>query len=480
MVFSSLIFLFGFLPLFLLAYFLTPRRFRNATALLGSYLFYAWGAPQFVFISIAASIFDYFIGHAIHKNHHRPATKRAWLVFSLLMNVGLLGYYKYSNFFVDQTNVLLHTFGATPIPWAHVILPIGISFFTFQEMSYIIDVYWGKVQPAKRFVDFAMYLMLFPQLIAGPIVRYIDIAKQITSRDHSIARFSEGVMRFVTGLAKKVLIANTMAQTADIIFSFHYPTMPPMYAWLGVVCYALQIYFDFSGYSDMAIGLGKMLGFDFLENFNYPYIARSMTDFWRRWHISLSTWMKEYVYIPLGGNRVSHARQYVNLFVTFLISGFWHGASWTFLAWGAYNGFFLVLDKVFAHRRIPTLPKYLAIPVTFIVICVGWVIFRVETLGGAWTYLTRMFAVLDFGSVGSNILFTNVISHKGIALLIVAAIVSTVPGTIWFDTIRKHIQRTWSATCRFGFQTLVGSALFTLSILELSNAHFNPFIYFRF
>lgn len=468
MVFSSLIFVFGFLPLFLAAYYLTPQRFKNITALAGSYLFYAWGAPGFVFVLVATAFIDYSISKAFYHQRVTAKKRKMLLILSLLMNLGLLGYFKYSNFFVQQINTALSLFGINSIPWSTVVLPIGISFFTFQEMSYILDVYWRNVKPARAFTDFAMYLVLFPQLIAGPIVRYIDVAQQVRHRSHTADKMFQGIYRFSVGLGKKVLIANTLGEVADTVFGLSFHSLSTPYAWVGILCYTFQIYFDFSGYSDMAIGLGKMIGFDYMENFNLPYISQNFTEFWRRWHISLSTWMREYVYIPLGGNRVKRSRMYMNLAITFLLSGFWHGAGWSFVVWGAYHGCFIIFDKIFWSRASQKLPRAVNVFLTFFFINVSWVFFRSNTLVDAGRYLSIM-----FGWVGNRLIWTQIMSLHAVTILCIAAVICFAP-LLAIRPIRVN------ARAKTVAQGAISFSLFLLSVASLANNNFNPFIYFRF
>ena len=322
MVFSSLTFLFLFLPLMLAAYYACPARHRNLVALLASALFYAWGAPRFVIVLFVSGLIDYVLSRELPGDRGTPGRRKGVLALAVVLNIALLLYFKYANFFVAEMNAMLARFGGGAVPWAAVALPIGISFFTFQKVSYLVDVYRGVAQPARNALDYLLYVVLFPQLIAGPIVRYHDVARQLEERDYTRERFFMGILRFSQGLGKKVLVANTMAELADAAFNAAPAGLTCGQAWLGVLAYAFQIYFDFSGYSDMAIGLGRLLGIEFLENFNRPYISRSITEFWRRWHISLSNWMREYLYIPLGGNRRGAVRTYFNLWIVFLISGF--------------------------------------------------------------------------------------------------------------------------------------------------------------
>ncbi len=387
MAFSSILFLFGFLPLVLGVYYLVPDRFRNAVALVASLTFYAWGAPQFVLVLIGSSWLDYVLAGSMRSTSDAIKSKRL-LAVAVGLNVALLVYCKYMNFFVEQANAIAATTGLGQLTWTSIVLPIGISFFTFQKISYLVDVYRRQAQPAGSFGQYLLYVVLFPQLIAGPIVRYHDVASQIRKRSHSDEQFLVGTWRFTIGLAKKVLIADTLAVVADAAFGATADTaadparLSCAAAWVAAVCYAMQLYYDFSGYSDMAIGLGKMLGFDFLENFNQPYISKSVTEFWRRWHISLSNWMREYLYVPLGGNRVPRWRMYANLWIVFLVSGFWHGASWNFVIWGAIHGGLLTAERLAATFRLPRWPTALAIPRTFCLVLVAWIFWSIGDFCG--------------------------------------------------------------------------------------------------
>lgn len=481
MVFSSIVFLFFFLPIFLLVYYLLPNKFKNLFIVVGGYFFYSWGAPRFAFLLLLMISIDYFLSLVIAKKNaagHRKQS-RYLLIFSVLANIGLLVYFKYSNFFVDQIDLFLNILSIPPLPWKKVILPIGISFTVFQELSYIIEVYRDRIKPAKSLIDFAAYLMLFPHVIAGPIVRYIDIAGQLLVREYNFNNFFEGIRRFSIGLAKKVLIANNVSGIADSIFHLHtVRDLSSPLAWLGIIAYAIQIYFDFSGYSDMAIGLAKMIGFDFKENFNKPYIATSVTDFWRRWHISLSLWMKEYLYIPLGGNRISVKRTYLNLWIVFLISGLWHGASWNFLIWGAFHGLFLVFDKIFWLKFSEHFSKFFNIILTFTTVLVAWVFFRIENIGESFTYVFIMF---DFSTwfTPVTVRASEVIDHRGTFVLILALLICFLPASSLFNRLVEKLKILFG-----GFQVYLTPVyvlfLYLLSFMSLVNAQFNPFIYFRF
>ncbi|HOF11049.1 MAG TPA: MBOAT family protein [Opitutaceae bacterium] len=480
MVFSSLIFLYVFLPVFLTSYYLAPIRWRNHVALIGSLLFYAWGEPVFAGVLILSSLCDYGLSHCLANPGKGPAYRRGVLTVGLILNLGLLGYFKYANFFVGQTNGLLAWLGQGSLVWTHIALPIGISFFTFQKISYLVDVYRGTAKPARSFTDFLLFVALFPQLIAGPIIRYHDVAEQIRERAHTADKFLSGLWRFTLGLGKKVLIANQLGAVADLLFKQEIATLPMPYAWTAILCYTFQIYFDFAGYSDMAIGLGRMMGFEFAENFNHPYTARSVTDFWRRWHCSLSTFMRDYLYIPLGGNRGRAWRTGLNLWLVFLASGFWHGASWNFVAWGAYHGTFLSLEKGFRHGRLAHIPAVLSWAFTFLVICCGWVIFRTETIADAGHFLQRMIAFDSWSGVTDRVglFWPDVISHRATGMLVLAAIVSFIPDTVWtrWGWDQACPTTRWQSAGRIA----LGTICLLLATASLANQSYNPFIYFRF
>lgn len=479
MVFSSLTFLLLFLPATLIVYYLVPRGARNAVALAASLLFYAWGAPRFILVLLVSSALDFIVGHSLDHPAARPASRRVWLSIGLVANVGLLLYFKYANFLVAQCNELLGVMGFGDVSWTAVILPIGISFFTFQKISYLVDVYRGVAPAACNFGHYLLYVVLFPQLIAGPIVRYHEVAMQLRERHHDMERFYAGVIRFCVGLAKKVLVANVLAETADGVFGKAAAELGTGAAWVGILAYAFQLYFDFSGYSDMAIGLGRMLGIEFLENFNRPYISASFTEFWRRWHISLSNFMREYVYVPLGGNRKGSFRTYVNLWLVFLVSGFWHGAAWNFVAWGAYHGLFLSLDKLFLGTRLGRLPRWVAVPGTFVLVLFGWVFFRAPDLGYAVCFLGCLLGVSGEGVPGAGL--AGCFEFKHLVMMILAAFICLAPAwrpTLfsWCDEPIVVLQR----PVRAFFQGAVALVVLVLAIVALATSNFNPFIYFRF
>ena len=471
MVFSSNIFLFFFLPIFLIAYFITPQKFRNYTLLLFSLVFYAYGAPDFVFLLVGECIVNYFLVRGMAKTE-KTSTKRLLCGLSVVMALGLLLYFKYANFFMENLNAILGWAHHEPIGWMKVALPIGISFFTFQSITYTIDVYRGTTPPSQKLTDYVLYIMMFPQLIAGPIVNYNSVAAQLVSRTSTMEDRALGFYRFVIGLAKKVLIANTMALYADQVFGMNYGDLATGTAWIGILAYTFQIYFDFSGYSDMAIGLGKMMGFRFPENFNDPYTSRSVTEFWKRWHMTLGNFIMNYLYIPLGGNRKGKGRMYFNLWLCFLLSGLWHGASWNFVLWGAFHGLFICADKLFLKNLLKKAGTVPSVVITFFLVAMGWVLFRVDTAADAGGFYQALFAFRNGLTVAGDAQFWCVF-----ALAIAFSFLTLLPfgqrlqDSIFADHYSKPLLWTMFAI------TLV---LFVLSAGSLCVSDFNPFIYFRF
>ena len=481
MVFSSTIFLFFFLPLTLLAYFVVGPRGRNAILLAASLLFYAWGETVYLLVMLFSIAANYLFGLLIDRARERGSRGGTAFALAVATNLGLLGFFKYANFFVDNLNQVLPVLGLAPMDIGRVHLPIGISFFTFQALSYIIDLYRNETAVQRSLLNFALYKALFPQLIAGPIVRYRDVAREIEQRTVSLHDFAGGVQRFIIGLGKKVLIANVMGRAADTIFATPAETLPATLAWTGAIAFMLQIYFDFSGYSDMAIGLGRMFGFHFLENFNYPYIARSIREFWRRWHISLSTWFRDYLYIPLGGNRHGPVRTGANLLLVFLLCGLWHGASWTFLIWGVYHGIFLVLERVPAVRRLlDRLPAPVQHAYVLLVVLVGWVFFRADTFAHALAYLQAM---VDFSRppLFNSQLFLAL--NNEFSLTLAAAVIGSTPVFMLLQRWRAGRPIVPAPAMRWLAATAqVGSLGFVLvySIAAVLGGAHNPFLYFRF
>jgi len=471
MVFSSLVFLFIFLPAVLIGYYSLRFKYRNLFLTVASLFFYAWGEQELVMLMLFSIAVNYLGGLKIGESSGTRCTKtKIWLFFFIGINVLLLGYFKYTNFFIESVNEL-GLFRLSSLN--EIVLPIGISFFTFQGMSYLIDIYFGKVKPQRNLTNLALYISMFPQLIAGPIVRYIDVSKQIeSSRYFSITHFQEGIRRFIIGLFKKVIIANPIGLVADAAFNADSGSLGWIALWLGAIFYAFQIYFDFSGYSDMAIGLGKMFGFDFLENFNLPYISRSIKEFWRRWHISLSTWFRDYLYIPLGGNRKGVFRTYANLIIVFFITGMWHGASWNFIIWGLFHGFFLVLERLGLDKFLERLPRIIGYFYTWTVVLAGWVFFRAETLHEATAYLEGMFSF----RAGNNAILYQYFTPYFIFVLFLAIVLSS--------NIRHYIEK-WKMSLNYPdkitplFYPFYLFLLFCC-LLELAESNYNPFIYFRF
>lgn len=490
MLFSSIIFLFFFLPLVIAGYFIIIKEFRNYFLLLASLIFYAWDETTFVFIMLVSILFNYLFALAIEKikNTSMKKGKEVILALSIVFNIGLLGFYKYANFITDNLNILLHSINMNPIALTTLHLPIGISFFTFQAMSYVIDVYRNDVTAQKNPFNVALYISLFPQLVAGPIVRYHDIADQILHRHVDSEKFASGIKRFIKGLGKKVLIANTVALAADRIFAIPAEHLTFSLSWLGIICFTLQIYFDFSGYSDMAIGLGRMFGFEFLENFNYPYISKSIREFWRRWHISLSTWFRDYLYIPLGGNRSGRFRTYANLITVFFLVGLWHGASWTFVIWGLWHGSFLIIERT----RIGNILESLWIPLRYVyamaVVIIGWVLFRSGTFSYTIAFLKAM---IGMGS-GSGIEYnTDLYLNYELTLVIFFGIIFSTDGTgRIIGIINRYVLNANNAVIRTAFNMysysihyiniIIYLCIFILSSFSLASGTYNPFIYFRF
>lgn len=480
MLFSSAIFLFLFLPVFLIIYYLLPRQWHNAFLFGASLLFYAWGEGLVVMVLLVSALINFVAGRLVENGQ-----RRAGLMLSLVGSLSLLFYYKYSNFLVDSVRGFAEAFaisGATNLNMAQIALPIGISFYTFQGISYTLDIYWGRIKANRSFLDYGTYVAMFPHQIAGPIVRYADIAPELSDRTTTIEKFGVGAERFIIGLAKKVLLANTFAGLADTIFNAPPDSYPVSTAWLGIVAYSLQIYFDFSGYSDMAIGLGKMVGFDFKENFDYPYISRSIQDFWRRWHISLSSWFRDYLYIPLGGSRASKVRIYRNLLIVFFVTGLWHGASMNFVVWGLYHGLFLMIERAGLRKRLDNVWPPIAHLYTLLVVLIGWVFFRAVDLQSALVYLEKM-AGLGPKSAEYAYPVTYFINTEVLVTLVLGVVLAT-PVYHTFQTFwRRLITRVVVAPARLALDMVyIGGllVLFVSAIAYLAADTYNPFIYFRF
>lgn len=475
MLFSNPIFLFLFLPFTLLVYYILPKRFRNLLLLFVSLFFYTWGEQELVLLIITSTLVDYCSALIIEKGQRKLGL---WL--SIVFNIGILGYFKYSHFAFTNLADILHFFNISVTnskQFSDVILPLGISFYTFQTMSYTIDVYRGEVKANKNLINFATYVTLFPQLVAGPIVRYKTIADELINRTTSTHLFSEGVERFIIGLAKKMLIANNCAFLADAIFSLPANDLSFSLAWLGVIAYSFQIYFDFSGYSDMAIGLGKMFGFNFPENFNYPYTSKSIREFWNRWHITLSSWFKDYLYIPLGGNRHGTLKTYFNLFFVFFITGLWHGANWTFVIWGVLHGLFIILERIGLSRALDKLPSIISHLYLLVVVNVLWPFFRCDTFNDAFEYLQSMFSF----SVVTNTDFLNFYLSKEIIIMLVLATIFSIP---IYKKLNSILTNTDSVTLNYKIlpyiKTSVLILLFIVCLFYVATDSYNPFIYFRF
>ncbi len=476
MVFSSIVFLLYFLPAFLFCYYVAGKKLKNIVILLFSIFFYSWGAPKFIFVLLGTTLIDFYLVRWMWKLQH-PTQRKTLLSVSVCINIGLLFYFKYSNFFVSNLNYLLPVLGIPVIQWTKLILPIGISFYTFETLTYVVDVYRRVHKPLDNFWDYQLYIILFPKLIAGPIIRYHEISDQISDRtaNETIDLKLLGLYRFIIGLSKKVLIANIVGEQADKIFALPIHQIDFASAWVGILSYSFQIYFDFSGYSDMAIGIGKMIGFKFPENFDNPYTSQSITEFWRRWHISLGNWMKNYLYIPLGGNKVnSKSRLYFNLWVVFLASGFWHGASWGFIIWGAYHGLFLVLERAFLLNWYQKISSIIKVIFTFLIVVNGWVFFRLGSVTLSLQYLSKMY----FGSWNSSFEFLD---HRVLWMLILSLVFSF----FYLLPIGKSIQRLIYHSIALNFSkhllfTLSSLILFILCIASITGFSFNPFIYFRF
>ena len=468
MLFSSIVFLFSFLPAVMILYYLLPVRFRNVILLLASLVFYAWGEPVYLFLMLLSILFNYFSGLDIARNlQDKRAAKRS-LVFNLIINLAVLGFFKYEGFVLDTLNGIL----PVHISYHALPLPIGISFYTFQILSYIIDVYRGNVKVQTNLPNFALYVTMFPQLIAGPIVQYADVDEQLASREVSRTKFGEGSMYFIRGLAKKVLLANTSGMIFTEVSGLAKGNIAVMTAWLGAFAYMFQIYFDFSGYSDMAIGLGKMFGFELNMNFNYPYVAKSITEFWRRWHISLSSWFRDYVYIPLGGNRVSKIKHIRNLLIVWFLTGLWHGAAWNFVAWGLYYGVILIIEKYLLSPVLDRLPDVVRHIYSIVLVVIGWVLFFSSSFGQAADYIRVMFGAGAHGFADRESMY---LLTSNLILWLILIFGSTPLVHFRYE----HMLRTkkWNTTI---INSVVYAALFIVCIAYLVTETYNPFLYFRF
>ncbi len=470
MLFNAPLFLFGFLPLLLAAYFVFPKRLRNSTLLLGSFLFYAWSEPRFIFVVLASALFDWLCGNVI-ANGREPHARWA-LIAGVVANLGVLVYFKYTNFFVDSLNKVLEPIASPVVSLAPIALPVGVSFIVFEKITYLVDLRRGVGSKARSPLDYLLYVLFFPKLLAGPIVKYHEVEEQIAKRSVTLEDLGQGFLRFTLGMAKKVFIADTMGEIVDPIFALQSNELSFRLAWLGVLAFTLQIYFDFSGYSDMAIGLARLFGFRLRENFNQPYAATSFTDFWRRWHISLSTWIREYLYIPLGGNKGSEARTYVNLWICFVLSGLWHGAKWTFVLWGVYQGVFLAIDRLAWLRVVQRIPPIAARAGTLFFVVLGWVLFRASTFSGAGSYFKAM-----FGLNAATPKFVDFTNNMGF-FMILGWVIVLLP---WFiDAKAQAFEKRVSTTGGPAWLWMGALALFGLCLSKAMAATFNPFLYFRF
>ena len=464
MVFSSLVFMFAYLPITLLAYYLVPRQGRNIFLFIVNLIFYGWGEPKLVLLMVFNIFFNYIGGWLVDKYRADAKKKKLFLILTCVLDIGILAVFKYTGMITETLNMLPFL----NIPELQISLPIGISFYTFQTMSYVIDVYRDDAPVSKNFINFGTYVALFPQLIAGPIVRYRDIAEQLVNRRETLEMFTRGVKLFMVGLAKKVIIANTMGTLTTNIFATT-DENGVVGTWVGMIAYTFQIYFDFSGYSDMACGLGNMMGFEFLKNFNYPYIAKSITDFWRRWHISLSTWFKEYVYIPLGGNRKGVKRQILNLLIVWGLTGLWHGAAYNFVLWGLYYGLLLILEKFVLKKFLDRLPSFVQHIYTLFIIIIGWGLFYFTDVGQLGEFMVDLF---NFGNgICGDQAFNLIMSN--LPMLIIAAVASTPLATMLYTRF-EHTRFMWIP------ETLYCIGVLAVSTASLVNQSYNPFLYFRF
>lgn len=471
MVFSSMIFLWIFLPLVLLIYYVSPQKFRNGVLIFFSLLFYTWGEPRYILLMLFSVTMNYVGGIFIEKY---PVKRGRILGVTVTGNLLLLGYFKYFNFILELVRNLFFQ-GEEHIAFPEIALPIGISFYTFQALSYIIDVYRGETEAQHNYGNMLLYISFFPQLVAGPIVKYQDMNRQILKRTVTFEKFAAGVMRFTWGLGKKVLLANAFAKVVDNIYKYGPEAATRKTLWLGAFLYMLQIYYDFSGYSDMAIGLGKMFGFDFQENFRYPYVATSIRDFWRRWHISLSSWFRDYVYIPLGGSKKGAYRTYRNLLIVFILTGIWHGAGVTFLLWGLYYGAFLILERVWLGKKLARLPAVLSWGYTMIVVFFGWILFRAEELSIFTSYVRNMFV-----QHGGILPLSAYLDKKMILLILMGVLLCGIGRIFWEKLGRRVPDMIQPAGVVTVPRILLCMLLFWLCVMALENNSYNPFIYFRF
>ena len=467
MVFSSLVFIYFFLPIVMLLYFVLSDKWRNVLIFVSGFIFYAWGEPKYIVIMLLSTLIDYTAGRFMDYFDNNQKKRTACLLVSLIMNLGLMGVFKYSSFIILTINSI---FG-TNIPDPKLPLPIGISFYTFQSMSYTIDLYMRNIKVQKSLVSFTSYVTLFPQIVAGPIVRYEDVANEIDHRTVSVSKVSYGIGKFMKGLAKKVLLANNVGLVWTQVKAMDYTHISALTAWLGILAFTFQIYFDFSGYSDMAIGLGKMLGFNFPKNFDHPYVSKSISEFWRRWHITLGSWFRSYVYIPLGGNRKGMLKTLRNLLIVWALTGLWHGASWNFVLWGLYFGLLIIIERLGFGKILAKLPSWLSTSYTFVMVVLGWVLFDTSSIGGAVNFVLAMFG-------GNGIIFDKTSEYLFMTNIVIIA-VCAFASTEYFTIITKKL-----FTKKKRFMSIAAPAaqlcVLALCTAYLADATYNPFLYFRF
>lgn len=468
MVFSSLIFIFVFLPVTILIYYIAPKALRNLVIFGASLIFYAWGEPIYILIMMFSTIFDYINGLVIDKYRENRKLARVVFINSLVINLGILGFFKYYGFIIGNINGLLNL----DIPLINLPLPLGISFYTFQTLSYTIDIYLNKIPVQKNIISFGAYVTMFPQLVAGPIVRYSEVCRELNSRQENLYQFGEGAELFIIGLSKKILLANNIGLLWDTIKATPVVELTVLSSWLGILAFTFQIYFDFGGYSDMALGLGKMFGFNFMKNFDYPYISKSITEFWRRWHISLGAWFREYVYIPLGGNKEGMLKQYRNIIIVWLLTGFWHGANWNFILWGLYYGVFLIIEKTFLLKWLENKPKFIRHIYTLLVVIVGWVFFEFDNIALGTTYIKTMFGLANRPMIDGNSIYYL---YTNIFLFVILIVFSTpIPNRI-FSGFKERLVRGGTIFVPIAYMLLI-----FLCTAYLVNETYNPFLYFRF
>lgn len=475
MIFSSLLFLFRFLPIVLILYYAVPFKYRNCILFISSLIFYSWGEPVYIVLMLFSTVFDFYNGKHVYKLKTEGNLKKAkiFIIFSVIVNLSLLGFFKYCDFFMGSLN---NIFGLD-VEFLNIALPVGISFYIFQTMSYCLDIYLNDEKPQKKIIAFGTYVALFPQLIAGPIVRYKDISAELVKRNENFDDFAYGITRFVAGLGKKVLLANNIGMIWDSYKVMEGSQISVFGAWLGITCFAFQIYFDFSGYSDMAIGLGKMFGFTFPENFNYPYISRSLTEFWRRWHISLGTWFREYVYIPLGGNRCKVTRNIFNIFLVWFLTGFWHGASYNFIIWGMYFGIILIFEKMFLLKILKKIKPIFSNIYAITLILTGWVMFEFTDMQSLIHYLKVMWGLSGNSLIDADTLFIL----KENAVLFIILIIGVTPLPIKLVTfVKEKYLMGKGVIIAFAASNIYNLAIMTVSLFYLVDASYNPFLYFRF